>query len=409
MHRAVFGFAALATLAAVYWKHLRIGQQDLPAYRKFVQESADLKAYNALEEAPIEQLRKGVRKDIWTIREGRRHSRIISARSELTLTQKKEKAEAVEHLQEIEGWFGPGYEIRHLTAASGRWDFPACRMTAFDLALDLEQARCIAKEARVSKNTIDLLGSFHIDHPAGRLLGEGGTIVEQNGKRTVRLEDGVLFEAAHAPFAITSMRAETELPLDTFAAFGAQEIRFFDGVEIKTASGIRAYGDTACVSKESLRLLPDPGSLCALTQGADRIDALEFFFDAKAHELLCLAPSGRLEAKKSRFDAASGRVLFEKKALRPETVILEGDVKIASHLNEKESFALADSARCSLFEKRMLLESAPGSRVLFRQQGLEVSAPTVQIHDAVQAFGDVRFFFYPEEKTSLDALFSRRS
>ncbi len=73
----------------------------------------------------------------------------------------------------------------------------------------------------------------------------------------------------------------------------------------------------------------------------------------------------------------------------------------------KESSAKADSAIIYLDPKKMVLESAPLSRVLFRQEGLEISAPTVHIQEAVQGFGDVRFFFYPEEKTVLDTLFKK--
>lgn len=407
MRRIFLGFAALATLSLVYWNHLRVDTTVAPAYQNLIQESAALKAYNALEEAPVCQTRKGVRKDIWTIRERERlHSRIVSARSELTLIQQKEKAEAVEQLQEIKGWFD-GMEIRHLTAESGEWEFPKCRMTACHLTLDFDKARCVAEEALISKNTIELLGPFHVDHPTGRLTGQSGLIVEEDGRRKIRLEDGVLFEAAQAPFSIASMRADAELPLN--GLFRSQEVHFHDGVEIKTVSGVRAHGESATVSPRALTLLPDPGSVCTLTQNSDRVDAQEIRFDVDAHELLCLSPSGFLEAKKSHFDADSGRIQFETKALRPEILILEGNVRISSHLHEKDSFAMADSALCNILEKKMVLESAPGSRVLFRQQGLDISAPTVHIQDAVQAFGDVRCFFYPEEKNTLDAIFSRRS
>jgi hypothetical protein len=59
-----------------------------------------------------------------------------------------------------------------------------------------------------------------------------------------------------------------------------------------------------------------------------------------------------------------------------------------------------------LDQKRIVLESAPSSRVLFRQEGLEISAPTVHIQEsAIQGFGDVRFYFSPEEKTALEPIF----
>jgi hypothetical protein len=94
------------------------------------------------------------------------------------------------------------------------------------------------------------------------------------------------------------------------------------------------------------------------------------------------------------------------KGFQPQTLLLEGNVRIASHLERKESFAMADSAVVHLDQKRIVLESAPSSRVLFRQEGLEISAPTVHIQEsAIQGFGDVRFYFSPEEKTALEPIF----
>jgi hypothetical protein len=182
----------------------------------------------------------------------------------------------------------------------------------------------------------------------------------------------------------------------------SEEIQFSDGVEIQS-SGIRAVGDKAIYHQNRLKLFPKPGATCALFHGNDRIDALEIQFDQGKNELLCLSPHGRIEESLTLFDADTGRAQFLANGSQPQTLLLEGNVRIASHLQKKESFAMADSAIYYGNQKKIVLESTPSSRVLFKQEGLEISAPTVHIQDAIQGFGDVRFFFYPEEEHAINA------
>jgi lipopolysaccharide export system protein LptA len=75
---------------------------DPETYTKLVQESIDLRTRKALEAEPAHQKRKGVRKDIWTQNETC-HFRIQSADSDLIISQKKDKMEAIEHLKSVKG------------------------------------------------------------------------------------------------------------------------------------------------------------------------------------------------------------------------------------------------------------------------------------------------------------------
>jgi hypothetical protein len=408
--RILLGAAVLAAIAVLYFFDVRLKSDDLPFYRKLVQESVDLHAHSVLEKSPVKQMRKGVGKDIWTIQNGARvHGRVICLQSDMTLTQKKEKMEAVEILHGIEAWIDTENQNRHLTAESGICYFPSCRMEARHLIAGFEGGKCIAKEAHLTQDTMQLSGAFQIEHPAGRIFGEKGTLAQQGASSTLQLEEGVLFEAAHAPFSISSMRAIASWPQNSsLLKLESDEIRFLDGVEIQTVSNIRAAGDSAILRQNSLRLLPktsEPGSICSIFHGEDRIDAEEMQFDKASNELVCLAPHGRLEDTRTRFDADTGRAQFLEKGFQPQALLLEGNVRIASYLQAKESFAMADAAALYPNQKKIVLQSAPSSRVLFRQEGFEISAPTVHIQEAIQGFGDVRFFFYPEENTVLDDIF----
>jgi hypothetical protein len=196
-------------------------------------------------------------------------------------------------------------------------------------------------------------------------------------------------------------------PHQPFSAFATQDIEFLNGVEIQADADIQASGGSALVHEGFLRLFPEPGAICSIHRGTDRVDAKEIRFDRAMGELLCLSPNGFLENNQTYFDADTGRVQFIQNGFKPQTLLLEGRVRIASHLQGKESLAMADSAIFHASEKKIILESVPSGRVLFQQGGLEVSAPTVHIHDAIQGFGDVRLFFYPEEKSILETIFSK--
>ncbi len=126
--RAIFAAFALIACAAfaIYHFHLRSRSTDWPAYNTLVQESTELRTRHALQEQPAHQSRRGVQKDIWTQNETR-YVQIESQHSHLTLSQNKEKTEALEELKQIRCSL-PGSVI--LTADEGTYAFPSHQFIA---------------------------------------------------------------------------------------------------------------------------------------------------------------------------------------------------------------------------------------------------------------------------------------
>lgn len=110
----------------IYWFFIRIRPEDPQIYQKLVSESAELRTRKALEHEPAFQKRQGVQKDIWT-QDETRHFQIQSRNSGLVIRQKKDKIEATEYLEEIEG-ITPN-ELR-LTADEGIYSYPSHQFTA---------------------------------------------------------------------------------------------------------------------------------------------------------------------------------------------------------------------------------------------------------------------------------------
>ncbi len=133
-------FLALIGLAAAlaYSLHIKLQPHDAPLYRKITQESQALRSHHALERHPAQQKRERVQKDIWLVDGSQRlHFRLKSAYSHLTLTQKKDKVEAVEQLKQIESWIQDEIDpvdsyqqIRTIAADQGVYYFPSHRFLA---------------------------------------------------------------------------------------------------------------------------------------------------------------------------------------------------------------------------------------------------------------------------------------
>ena len=121
-------FLAVIALSAcaVYWFHIQIRPEDIAAYDKLLQESTALRSRPALEGNPAHQKRRGVQKDIWA-QEATHHFQIQSAYSELTLSQKNDKIEALEELKEIRCTTQDDFT---LTAEEGFYTFPSHQLTA---------------------------------------------------------------------------------------------------------------------------------------------------------------------------------------------------------------------------------------------------------------------------------------
>ena len=86
---------------AIYWFQIRVRPEDATNYETLTQESRALRKRRTLEETPAHQGRQNVQKDIWT-QDETRHLQIRSQSSHLTISQKKDKMEVVEHLTDIQ-------------------------------------------------------------------------------------------------------------------------------------------------------------------------------------------------------------------------------------------------------------------------------------------------------------------
>jgi lipopolysaccharide export system protein LptA len=121
-------FIAVATalLFAIYWFHIRLTPEDALAYEKLTQESLELRTKKALEETPAHQEREGVQKDIWT-QDETRHFRIRSKQSNITIGQKKDGIEAIEHLNQIQCIVQNEFILE---ADEGFYNYPSHQFTA---------------------------------------------------------------------------------------------------------------------------------------------------------------------------------------------------------------------------------------------------------------------------------------
>lgn|SRR3990167_7018614 len=140
----LFFFFLISLSVASYELLIRPDLETAASYQKLTAESKDLCSQKALEKEPARQMRKNVQKDIYTVAGSeRRHFRLRSEGSELILTQKKEKIDAVEKLERLECWIQDEIdpkknlqEVRYFTSDSGIYYFPSNRFLtdSIDLA-----------------------------------------------------------------------------------------------------------------------------------------------------------------------------------------------------------------------------------------------------------------------------------
>ena len=132
---------SIVCAAAAFVFLVQIRPSDPAKYRKLVQESAYLHSRHALERHPAHQMRQGVQKDIWAMKAGTRlHCCLQSAYSDLTLRQKKDKLEASEELQHIQGFLQEGVDpissmqqVRTFTSVEGTYHYPSHHFIAHDV------------------------------------------------------------------------------------------------------------------------------------------------------------------------------------------------------------------------------------------------------------------------------------
>jgi lipopolysaccharide export system protein LptA len=294
---ALIALAALAT----YWFHIRLRPTDISSFHQLVQQSIELRARQALDEQPALQKRQGVQKDIWSHDETR-HLQIQSERSALTLTQKKDKMEAIEELHKVRCTTENGT----LTADEGLYSFPSHQFTA--------QSNCrLAQHDNYVDGT-----SIHFDL--------------------------------------------------------AQEIITYDNP--------RGYIAPFHFTAHKLIWHKKEGKLYLTDQVAiEQPDHTTIFSDR-------------------------GNLTLDE--LQPQLLVLQGNVRlISTRIQDKQSYAVADTLTYHPLEKTILLSAA--RKVLLWQEGLALSASEVLIRpdQTIEGHGDVHFAFDLEEQSYLDELFKQ--
>lgn len=102
--------------------------------------------------------------------------------------------------------------------------------------------------------------------------------------------------------------------------------------------------------------------------------------------------------------ANRGDLTFDQ--LQPTQLVLVGNVRFMStYIQDKESYATADTLTYHPIEKHLLLSA--DRKVLFWQEGLTLSASEVLIRQdrTIEGHGDVHFVFDLEEQNYIDELF----
>ncbi len=310
-----------------------------------------------------------------------------------------------------------------------------------------------AGQADYDGKTLTLTGQFEITHPMGRLSAEKATLrnpqLHRPAKKATQLylENDVAIHVPEGknPFSIFAKRALCDLlPNTVFSLFQFQEIQFFDQVEIRTLGDLVARGGSALYKLGALILFPSlPTTHCQLLRGADRIDAREIRFELPTETLTCDAPEGSLQQDAYRFSASQlvwrrkertlqlqnkvqlsqpGIFTLEgdegliccREEFEPETLLLQGSVRlIAAQIQEKESYAAADTLLYRPLEKTLVLSARAPRKVLFWQDGLSLSASEIQIRqdaatkkETIEGIGDVHFAFDIDEQNYFEKLFS---
>ncbi len=293
---------SLAT-AALYWCFIQTQPQDQETYTKLMQESIEMRTHNPIANQPAHQKRLGVRKEIWT-QDETSHFMIESEHSDLTLSQKKEKTEAIEKLENILCTLPDEITLK---ADIGILEHPS--------------------EQLIAKNNCHLThGENYIDGDQIQLDLKQEIVTYQNPKG--RLASGPLHFTAET---LIWYKKENKIYLN-------------NNVIIEQPGQFTLHGD----------------------QGLLTLDAFE-----------------------------------------PELLTLTGHVHlISSQIQNKESYAVAESLTYNPKEKTLLFSSE--RKVLFWQEGLSLSATEVLIREdqTVEGKGEVHFSFDLEEQNFINDFFN---
>ena len=94
---------------------------------------------------------------------------------------------------------------------------------------------------------------------------------------------------------------------------------------------------------------------------------------------------------------------------KPQKIHFSGSVQLFSpNIQEKETFAIADTMEMDLNTEKLILKSKAPSRTLVWQEGLHLSAPEIHItQNELQGKGDLRFTFNTNEQNMIEQFLSQ--
>ncbi len=139
---------------------------------------------------------------------------------------------------------------------------------------------------------------------------------------------------------------------------------------------------------------------CLLIQNNNTITGARIQFDLAKEIVTCDNPKGHLN---EGLNFTAHQLTWNKKENK---LYLKGQVHlISSRIQDKESFALADTLIYDLLDKTILLTAH--RKVLFWQEGLSMSAAEVLIRkdQTLEGHGDVHFSFDLDEQNTIDQFF----
>jgi hypothetical protein len=432
-------FSVFVISFCVIYFQTKIHPEDKIQYQNITKKSLDLRSSKSLERNPTYQVRKNADKDIWRIKGDERvHMQMHSNHSKLSLKQKKDRVFLKEELEQITCLTPIGL----LQAASGLYDYPGQNF-------NITHVECI--------------------HSLGNIKAEKAILKSNEKNQLLTLSEGVNLSASKEthPLTIFSEEAICEVTdLKTFPLEKEQKIEFFRHVQIEMVdalsntqigilrlentpplplSQIKASGGYAIYNQGSLALHPEVNeTYCHLEEQDHKIDAQEIHFDLVKQTIVCIEPKGSLHRAPPLF-FSSDQLLWEKKQ---ELITLKENVKInqqnkftidadlakmtlenhapklieitsnvrlfSPSIQNKDTFALADTIFMNLENNTLILIANAPKRVLFWQEGVTLSAPEIQIHkdpvtneESIQGKGDIHFTFSTEEKNIIDQFISK--
>lgn len=138
----------LFSLAAGVMSYLcYVTEADSAELQSYLDRGVEIKNQSKAHHSPVDQHRENIQKDIWYMEDGyRKHMKLFSERSNLTLVLERGKLKLVENLSGLECWVQDQIyhddegnirqKIRHFTSNDGIYTFPSHEFTTNSVDLD---------------------------------------------------------------------------------------------------------------------------------------------------------------------------------------------------------------------------------------------------------------------------------